>query len=72
VNLGSTSSWDDEKETRLEKVLESCNSIKDIHAAAKNHPDFQDESTDSVQPPILLLSSLFQRLKLDDDLFSSS
>lgn len=53
----------------LEKVLEGCNSMKDIRAAAKSHPGFQDEFTDSVQPPILLLSSLFQRLKLKDEPF---
>ena len=54
----------------LEKVLEGCNSMKNIRVAAKNHPGFQDEFTDSVQPPILLLSSLFQRLKLKDEPFS--
>jgi len=43
-------------------TTESC-------AAAKNHPGFQDQFTDSVQPPILLLSSLFQQLKLKDELF---
>ena len=53
----------------LEKVLEGCNSMKDIRAAAKNHPGFKDEFADSVQPPILLLSSLFQRLKLKDEPF---
>ena len=46
----------------LEKVLESCNSMKDICTA--------DEFRDCVQPPMILLSSLFQRLKLKDEPFT--
>ena len=54
----------------LEKVLEGCKSMKDIRTAAKNYPALQDEFRDSVQPPIILLSSLFQRLKLKDEPFT--
>ena len=54
----------------LEKVLESCNLMKDICTAAKNHPGLQDEFKDCVQPPKILLSSLFQRLKLKDEPFT--
>ena len=52
--------------SRVEKILEGYNLMKDIRAAAKNHPSFQVEFTDCVQLPTLLqlLSSLFQRLKL--------
>ena len=70
--ISFTSSWHDEGEVAtpgLEKILEGCNSMKDTRAAAKNHPAFQAEFTDCVQPPILSLSSLFQRLKLKDEPF---
>ena len=54
----------------LEKVSEGCKSMKDICTAAKNHPALQGEFRDSVQPYIILLLSLFQRLKLKDEPFT--
>ena len=51
----------------LEKVVEGCNSMKDIRTA---HPTLQDEFRDSVQPSKILLPSLFQRLKLKDEPFT--
>ena len=44
--------------------------MKDIRTAAKTHPTLRDEFRDSTQPSIILLSSLFQRLKLKDEPFT--
>ena len=42
-----------------EKVLVSCNSMKDICSAAKSHHGLQEEFKDSLQPAKVLLSALF-------------
>ena len=41
-----------------------------IRAAAVAHPEVQEALKDSLEPIILLLCSLFQRLKLKDEPFS--
>ena len=53
----------------FEKVLEGCNSMKAIRSAAENHCGFQEEFKDSLQPATVLLSALFQRLKLKNKSF---
>ena len=50
----------------LEKILDGCNSMKAIHSAAESHHGLQEEFKDSLQPAKVLLSALFQRLKLKD------
>ena len=54
----------------LEKILEGCNSIKAIRSAAESHHGLQEEFKDSLQPAKVLLSALFQRLKLKDKPFN--
>ena len=53
----------------FEKVLEGCNSMKAIRSAAESHRGFQEEFKDSLQPATVLLSALFQRLKLKNKSF---
>ena len=54
----------------LEKILEGCNSMKAICSAAESHHGLQEEFKDSLQPAKVLLSTLFQRLKLKDKPFN--
>ena len=54
----------------LEKMMLSCNSMKAIRAAAASNPQLREAFKDSLKPVILLLSSLFQRLKLKGEPFT--
>ena len=56
--------------TNLEKSMENCNSLKAIREAASLNPQLKDALNDSLEPVIILLSSLFQRLKLKDEPFT--
>lgn len=49
----------------LEKVLEGCNSMKDIPTDAKNHPALQDEFRDKVQLPIIIAVITFPEVKIE-------
>ena len=53
----------------LEKMLEHCNSMKEIHSAAESHHGLQGEFKDSLQPAKVLLSAL---LKLRHKPFTSN
>ena len=57
-------------ETKLEKAIENCNSLKAIREAASRNPKLKDALKDSLEPVIVLLSSLFQRLKLKGEPFA--
>ena len=52
------------------EMMESCNSMKAIRAAAASHPQLKEAFKDSLEPVILLLSSWFQRLKLKGEPFT--
>ena len=57
---------------QMEKMMEGCNSMKAIREAAVMHPELKEALKDSLEPVILLLCSLFQRLKLKGEPFSVS
>ena len=57
-------------EPDLEKKMERCNSMKAICAAATENLLLKEGLNDSLEPVKLLLSSLFQRLKLKDEQFT--
>jgi len=54
----------------LKKILQGCNSIKAICSAAESHHGLQEEFNNSLQPAKVMLSTLFQRLKLKDKPFN--
>ena len=54
----------------LEKVIKGCTSMKAICKAAVVHLEVREALKDSLEPVMLLLCSLFQRLKLKDEPFS--
>ena len=56
--------------TNLEKAMEHCNSLKAIREAASLNPQLKEALKDSLEPVIILLSSLFQRLKLKGEPFT--
>ena len=55
---------------QMEKTMEGCKSMKAIREAAVTHPELKEALKDSLEPVILLLCSLFQRLKLKGEPFS--
>ena len=55
---------------KLEKKMENCKSMKMVRAATVAHPELQEAFKDSLEPVILLVGSLFQRLKLKGEPFS--
>ena len=55
---------------QMEKMMEGCNSMKAIRDAAVVHPELKEALKDSLEPVIVLLCSLFQRLKLKGEPFS--
>ena len=48
----------------LEKAIEGCNSMSAVRESAVLRSDLQESLKDSLEPVIVLLCSLFQRLKL--------
>ena len=53
----------------FENTIDGCKNMKAIHAAAAAHPEIRGALKDSLEPVILLVCSLLQRLKLKDEPF---
>ena len=56
--------------TRYEDQLQKCNTMKQIRELAKSMHGLEQSIHDSLEPPITLLSNLFERLKLKEEPFS--
>lgn len=56
---------------KMEALISSCNSIKDIRAKAEAYPELQDALKNSIESTQLLVNSLFQRLKMNDKYLES-
>ena len=54
----------------FEHTIDGCKNMKAICTAAAVHPEVRGALKDSLEPVILLVCSLFQRLKLKDEPFS--
>ena len=54
----------------FENTINGCKNMKAIRAAAAAHPEVRGALKDSLEPVIVLVCSLFQRLKLKDEPFS--
>lgn len=54
----------------LEKAIEGCNSMSAIRESAVSNSNLQGGLKDSLEPVIVLLCSLFQKLKLKDEPFA--
>ena len=54
----------------LEKAIEGCNSMRAIREFAVSNSDLRGGLKDSLEPVIVLLCSLFQRIKLKNEPFA--
>ncbi|XP_070535223.1 uncharacterized protein [Ptychodera flava] len=54
-----------------EKLLERCNSMKDIREAAKKSPQLKADVIESLQQPESLISSIVQQLEPKDEKFNT-
>ena len=50
----------------LETVMNHCSNMQEVRQAAKDNASLKDAFQDSLEPVKVLLSSIFQRLKLKD------
>ncbi|XP_070556692.1 uncharacterized protein [Ptychodera flava] len=53
-----------------EKLLQKCNSMKDVREMAKKNPQLKEDIKDSIQQPVSLISSIVQNLQLKEEKFS--
>ena len=51
----------------VEKILQSCNSMSDIRAAAVKNKEVEEAYIDSIQPVLTLLCERFSRVKLKEE-----
>ena len=51
----------------LEAIINRCSNMQEVRQAAKDNIAFKDAFQDSLEPVKVLLSSVFQRLKLKDE-----